>query len=91
MNYENVDTELSLKMHKLPSVGPFVCVCVSGGGGGRVLFLGRGGGRVHFAQRCTNYPLSVLLCVCVGGGGGRVLFFGRGGGGGRVHFAQGTT
>ena len=28
MNYENVDTEPSLKMHKLPSVCPFVCVCV---------------------------------------------------------------
>ena len=44
MNYENVDTEPSLKMHKLPSVGPFfVCVCVWGGGG-RVLFFGGGGG-----------------------------------------------
>ena len=44
MNYENVDTELSLKMHKLPSV-LFVClcVCVWGGGGG-----GGGGGRVLF-------------------------------------------
>ena len=41
MNYENVDTEPSLKMHKLPSVGPFfLCVCGGGGGGGgRVLFL----------------------------------------------------
>ena len=46
MNYENVDTEPSLKMHKLASV--LLCVCVwgggGGGGGGRVLFLeGRGG------------------------------------------------
>ena len=38
MNYENVDSEPSLKMHELPSV-LFLCVCV-GGGGGRVLFFG---------------------------------------------------
>ena len=50
MNYENVDTEPSLKMHKLPSV--LLCVCV-GGGGGRVLFLegGRGGGGVGYTLR----------------------------------------
>ena len=45
MNYENVDTEPSLKMHKLPSVGPFFCVCVCvGGGGGGYFFLEGGGG-----------------------------------------------
>ena len=54
MNYENVVTEPSLKMHKLPSV-LFVCVC-GGGGGGRVLFFGgRGGGRVHSAQGTTQF------------------------------------
>ena len=42
MNYENVDTERSLKMLKLPSV--LLCVCVGGGGGGRVFFLEGGGG-----------------------------------------------
>ena len=43
MNYENVDTEPSLKMHKLPSV--LLCVWGGGGGGGgRVLFLEGGGG-----------------------------------------------
>ena len=40
MNSENVDTELSLQMHKLPSV-PFFFL--GGGGGGGV-----GGGKVHF-------------------------------------------
>ena len=44
MNYENIDTEPSLKMHKLPSVGPFVCVCVWVGGGAGYFFLE--GGRV---------------------------------------------
>ena len=46
MNYQNVDTEPSLKMHKLPSVGPFVCVCGGGGGGGgrQGTFFWRGGG-----------------------------------------------
>ena len=45
MNYENVDTEPSLKMHKLPSVGPFFFVCVwggGGGGGGQGTFFGGG-------------------------------------------------
>ena len=44
MNSENVDTEPSLQMHKLPSVLFFVCVCVGGGGGGE----GAGQGRIHF-------------------------------------------
>ena len=48
MNSENVDTEPSLQMHKLPSVlffcGVCVCVCVGGGGGGgRIHFLLEGG------------------------------------------------
>ena len=42
MNYENVDTEPSLKMHKLPSVCPCLCVCV--GGGEQGTFLKGGGG-----------------------------------------------
>ena len=54
MNYENVDTEPSLKMHKLPSVGPFVCVWGGGAGCGGVFFFGGGGGgRVHSAQGTT--------------------------------------
>ena len=55
MNYENVDTERSLKMLKLPSV---FCVCVWGGGGGGqgIFFGGRGGGgRVHSAQGTTQF------------------------------------
>ena len=53
MNYQNVDTEPSLKMHKLPSV--LLCVCVGGGGGGRqgTFFWRGGGGRVHSAQGTT--------------------------------------
>ena len=42
MNYENVDTQPSVKMNKLPSV-LFLCECVCGGGGGRVLFWREGG------------------------------------------------
>ena len=46
MESENVDTEPSLQMHKLPSVCPFffVCVCVCGGGGG-----------LHSAQGTTQF------------------------------------
>ena len=57
MNYENVDTEPSLKMHKLPSVLFFVCMCVCGGGGGRqgTFFWREGGGRVHSAQGTTQF------------------------------------
>ena len=40
MNSENVDTESSLQMHKLPSVLFFA----GGGGGVRVHFFGGGGG-----------------------------------------------
>ena len=58
MNYENVDTEPSLKMHKLPSVCPCLCVCVCRGGGEQGTFLkggvGGGGGRVHSAQGTTQ-------------------------------------
>ena len=45
MNYENVDTQPSLKMNKLPSV-LFLCecVCVWGGGGRQGTFLEGGGG-----------------------------------------------
>ena len=45
MNSENVDTEPSLQMHKLPSVLFFFFF---GGGGGRqsTLFFGWGGGGV---------------------------------------------
>ena len=42
MNSENVDTEPSLQMHKLPSV-PFLCVCVWGGGGGGAEYTFFGG------------------------------------------------
>ena len=57
MNYENVDTEPSLKMHKLPSV-LFFCVCVWGGGGGGrqgTFFWSERGGRVHSAQGTTQF------------------------------------
>ena len=68
MNSENVDTEPSLQMHKLPSVlfcggggggggggGPEFC-----GGGGRGwqsthFFRGGGVGRVHSAQGTTQF------------------------------------
>ena len=40
MNSENVDTEPSLQMHKLPSV----LFCREGGGGQGTLFFGVGGG-----------------------------------------------
>ena len=62
MNSENVDTEPSLQMHKLPSVlflRGMVGVCVGVGvGGGRVHFFlegGGGGGRVHSAQGTTQF------------------------------------
>ena len=53
MNSENVDTEPSLQMHKLPSV----LFCGGWGGGrGRVHFFWRGGGgRVHSAQGTTQF------------------------------------
>ena len=58
MNSENVDTEPSLQMHKLPYVFFF-----AGGGGrvwgrwGRVHFFleGGDGGRVHSAQGTTQF------------------------------------
>ena len=55
MNSENVDTESSLQMHKLPSV---LFLRRRGGGGVRVHFLeggGGGGGRVHSAQGTTQF------------------------------------
>ena len=61
MNSENVDTEPSLQMHKLPSVCPFVCVCGGGEGQGTFLRDGGGGGgggggvRVHSAQGTTQF------------------------------------
>ena len=48
MNSENVDTEPSLQMHKLPSVlffaggGGCLCVCVGGGGQGTLFWRGWG-------------------------------------------------
>ena len=51
MNSENVDTEPSLQMHKLPSV-----LFLRGvGGGGRVHFFFWRGGRVHSAQGTTQF------------------------------------
>ena len=51
MNSENVDTEPSLQMHKLPSVLFF-----AGCGGGVHFFLDGGvGGRVHSAQGTTQF------------------------------------
>ena len=56
MNSENVDTEPSLQMHKLPSVLFFFW---GGGGvegeGGRVHFFLEGGGRVQSAQETTQF------------------------------------
>ena len=51
---ENVDTEPSLQMHKLPSALFFLR---GGGGGGQgTLFFGGGGaGRVHSAQGPTQF------------------------------------
>ena len=58
MNYENVDTEPSLKMHKLPSV--LLCVWGGGGGGGGerqgTFFGGRGGG-VGYTLRKGQHSL----------------------------------
>ena len=53
MNSENVDTEPSLQMHKLPSVLFFAGVW----GWGRVhFFFGGGwGGRVHSAEGTTHF------------------------------------
>ena len=64
MNYENVDTEPSLKMHKLPSVLFFVCMCVcvwggGGGGGGEAgyFFLEGEGGVVGYTLRKGHHSL----------------------------------
>ena len=60
MNSENVDTEPSLQMHKLPSVLFFFFWGGGGGGGGwrgrggRVHFFWRGG-RVQSAQETTQF------------------------------------
>ena len=53
MNSENVDTEPSLQMHKLPSV----LFLRGGGGGAGYTFFGGGGegGRVHSAQGTTQF------------------------------------
>ena len=53
MNSENVDTEPSLQMHKLPSV----LFLRGGGGGAGYTFLEGGGegGRVHSAQGTTQF------------------------------------
>ena len=56
MNSENVDTEPSLQMPKLPSV--LFCGGRVGGGGQGTLFwrgVGGGGGRVHSAQGTTQF------------------------------------
>ena len=51
MNSENVDTESSLQMHKLPSV-----LFLRGCGGAWYTFFGRAGGcRVHSAQGTTQF------------------------------------
>ena len=51
MNSENVDTESSLQMHKLPSV---LFLRRGGGGGLGYPFYG-GGDRVHSAQETTQF------------------------------------
>ena len=53
MNSENVDTEPSLQMHKLPSV--LFCGGGGCGGGAGYTFFGGGGGRVHSAQGTTQF------------------------------------
>ena len=57
MNSENVDTEPSLQMHKLPSVLFFAGGGGCGGMGQGTLFFwrGGGGGRVHSAQGTTQF------------------------------------
>ena len=58
MNSENVDTEPSLQMHKLPSLYFFLVVVVVGWGGGgesTPFFEGGGLGRVHSAQGTTQF------------------------------------
>ena len=52
MNSENVDTEPSLQMHKLPSVLFFFFL---GGGAGYTFFGKGGGGRVHSVQETTQF------------------------------------
>ena len=54
MNSENVDTEPSLQMPKLPSV-LFCGGRVGGGGAGYTFLEGGGGGRVHSAQGTTQF------------------------------------
>ena len=54
MNSENVDTEPSLQMHKLPSVLFLRGWWVWGVGQG-TLFFGGGEGRVHSAQGTTQF------------------------------------
>ena len=58
MNYENVDTEPSLKMHKLPSV---LCVVWGGrGGGGEAGYffvLEGGGGAVGYTLHKGQHSL----------------------------------
>ena len=53
MNSENVDTEPSMQMHKLPSV--LFLRGWGGGGAGYTFFLEGGGGRVHSAQGTTQF------------------------------------
>ena len=53
MNSENVDTEPSLQMHKLPSVLFFA----GGGGGGRVHFFLEGGMGVGYTLHKGQHSL----------------------------------
>ena len=59
MNSENVDTESSLQMHKLPPLSFFLCVWGGGGWGGQVtLFLeGWGGGGVGYTLHKGQHSL----------------------------------
>ena len=56
MNSENVDTEPSLQMHKLPSV-LFFAGGGGGGGGGRVHFFLEGGGGVGYTLHKGQHSL----------------------------------
>ena len=55
MNSENVDTEPSLQMHKLPSVLFFFFFFLGGGEG--VHFFGGGGGGVGYTLRKRQHSL----------------------------------
>ena len=55
MNSENVDTEPSLQIHKLPSVLFLRGVVGVGGGAGYTFFWRVGVGRVHSAQGTTQF------------------------------------